>query len=89
MNYQRLKRDKEIKALLCACAEYLRYTFTPAISLLVLVCGFGALAIMTIMFYRFQPLLAAGIFCGYAGFLFVVMVASFNRWRRYKMFNHK
>lgn len=66
--------------------DYLRYTFTPAFSLVLLICGLGAFAIMTIMFYRFQPLLAVLIFCSYTGFLFVVMVASFKKWKRYKTF---
>lgn len=84
MNYQWMKRDRTFKDLMTVAVDYLRYTFTPAFSLMLLVCAFGALAIMTIIVYRFEPLLAVLIFSSYAGFLMVVMVASFKRWKRYK-----
>lgn len=86
MRKQWLKRDKTLTDTLKVLSDYLRYTFTPAFSLVLLICGLGAFAIMTILFYRFEPLMAVLIFCSYAGFLLVVMVASFRKWKRYKEF---
>lgn len=84
MNYQWQRRDRNIKHLLARVTDFLRYTFTPAFSLVMLACGVGALAIMATLVYRYRPLLAVGIFCGYTGFLLVVMIASFRKWKRYK-----
>lgn len=86
MSYPLIKRDRCVKNILTLSADFLRYTFTPACSSVLLVCGLGAFAIMTILFYRFEPLLAVLIFCSYAGFLLMAMVASFKRWKRYKEF---
>lgn len=84
MSHRLMKHELTVKNILTVIADFLRYTFTPALSLVLLVCGLGAFAIMTILFYRFEPLLAVLIFCSYAGFLLMAMVASFKRWKRYK-----
>lgn len=79
-----MKRDREIKDMLATAADFLRYTFTPAFSLVLLVCGFGAFAVMAFLFYRFKPLLAVVLFSSYSGFFLMAMIASFKKWKRYK-----
>lgn len=67
-------------------SDYLRYTFTPSLGLMLLVATLAEFGIMTVLLYRFQPVVAVVIFCSHTIIFSVVMLLSFLHWKRYKGF---
>lgn len=67
-------------------ADFIRYTFTPAFSLMMLIGALTALVSMAVTAYRALPLVAKIFFFGYTGLFLVVMLLSWLRWIKHKLF---
>lgn len=68
-----------------AFQDYLRYTFTPATTIVLVM---GALAALTaiVVFAICKPLLIVIIFCVYVSIFITAMVLSLFAWIRYRKF---
>lgn len=84
MKLSYVKRDKKLNEAAVQISEFVRYAFTPSFGFVMLVGAQCFLSIVTILLYRFQPLVAVVIFCGYTGLFGMVMIVSVIAFRKYK-----
>lgn len=68
-------------------SDFIRHAFTPIFGFIMLLGAHSALAIMFILFYRFQPLVACAIFFGYSGLFGMAMIACMISYVKYRNHN--
>lgn len=76
----------EQRKFMLRLSDFLRYTFNPTLSLMMLVATSSGFGIMAVLLYQFQPLVAAVICCSYTTMFSMIMILSFLKWKRYKNF---